>query len=644
MKYAQIEWNNGKPYSAEFQDVFFSEDDGVGETRYVFLQQNQLPQRWQGQSRFVIAETGFGLGLNFIVTLKTWLETAAADACLHYISIENAPVSSADIRRLAERWPELQSCYAELLRQYPPPQPGMHLVEFAGGRIKLHLLFDDVDQALQKIDCQADAWYLDGFAPSRNPAMWSASVFERVARCTRVGGTFATYTAAGAVRRGLADAGFVVRKVQGYRGKREMLNGAIFDKRCYIDEQPWYRLPDFRYRQRRVAIVGAGLAGLTAAWALIKRGWEVILLDQGANIAEGASGNPAGLLMPRLSQQPGRDACFYINAFAHAVRCLDDLEATAVRRFWSKTGAVLVDRADRLQRMCSAYAFTEDFIRYVERDATRQVTGIALNSDVLFFVDAGWVDVKLLCATILKKCGHALSYRQCAVSELRLDHGQWTIIDDDNDAVLTAECVIVANAAGAGQLAQLRWLPVGPVRGQLTFALPTMTSSKIRCPISAERYITPAVRGRHVVGASYDPEARSPHLSHCDHRSNIDGINRLVPSLVDSCAELSGRVAFRAVSRDRVPVVGCVPDYAAFESQYHDLHHGRPAKGYTAGAYWPGLYVSTAHGSRGLASCFISGESIAAMVCSEPMPVARDIVDYLSPARFIIRRLKRRGG
>jgi len=175
----------------------------------------------------------------------------------------------------------------------------------------------------------------------------------------------------------------------------------------------------------------------------------------------------------------------------------------------------------------------------------------------------------------------------------------------------------------------------------LTLLEPTHESRKIKCGISAERYITPAYEGRHIVGASYNLKDKSPELSAFDQAENISSINRLIPALLEQQSEQAGRVAFRAVSKDRVPLVGCVPDREMFEQDYQDLHHGRHSRHYPAGAYLPGLYLSTAHGSRGLASCFISGEMVASMICAEPAPVEKDVVDYLNPARFIIRRLKR---
>ena len=641
MKYAQIEWNKGTPRNTRFGDVYFSAGNGVEETRHVFLKQNELPQRWMQSDRFVIAETGFGTGLNFLVTMNAWSGSAPADASLHYISIEKHPVSPDDIARLAGRWPELESCTRELLQAYPPPVPGMHLLELAGGRVRLLLIFSDVEHALEQISHKVDAWFLDGFAPSRNPQMWSERVFELIGRHTRVGGSFATYTASGDVRRGLSKAGFVVQKAEGFGDKRDMLKGFIFEQRCYLADRPWFTVPAVAYKEKNAVIIGAGLSGLASARALIRRGWKITLIDRHADIAREASGNPAGLLMPRLSRTETLDSRFYLNAYVHAIQCLDRLQADSADQFWFNTGNVLVDDADKLKHICESHQYHEDVIRYISGNRTGETAGVDLERDALLLVNAGWINVKRLCDVIRRECADRLEYVQADISDISLQHGKWQISGENNNTVMMADCVVVANGSMASQFKVLEWLPVDAVRGQLTMSAATRESRKIKCGISAERYITPAFDGRHIVGASYNLNDDSAGMSAQDQAENINSINRLIPAVLAQQSRLAGRVAFRAVSKDRVPVVGCVPDIDRFEHDYHDLHHGRHARHYPAGSYLPGLYLTTAHGSRGLASCFLSAEVIASMICDEPAPVEKEILDYLNPARFIIRRLKR---
>jgi tRNA 5-methylaminomethyl-2-thiouridine biosynthesis bifunctional protein len=374
---------------------------------------------------------------------------------------------------------------------------------------------------------------------------------------------------------------------------------------------------------------------------LIKRGWKTTLIDRHADIAQEASGNPAGLLMPRLSQAETLDSRFYINAYVYAIQCLNRLQADSAEQFWFNTGNVLVDDADKLKNICKSRQYHENVIRYIDSNRTGETAGVDLERDALLLVNAGWVNVKRLCDAVRRECADRLDYVQADISDVSFHHGNWQIASENSNTVMMADCVVVANGSMAGQFKVLEWLPVDAVRGQLTMSEPTQESRKIKCGISAERYITPAYDGRHIVGASYSLNDDSAEMSTLDQAENINSINRLIPLALAQQSKPAGRVAFRAVSKDRVPMVGCVPDKDMFEQDYRDLHHGRHARHYPAGAYLPGLYLTTAHGSRGLASCFLSAEVIASMICDEPAPVEKDILDYLNPARFIIRRLKR---
>jgi tRNA 5-methylaminomethyl-2-thiouridine biosynthesis bifunctional protein len=206
--HATIEWRNNQPYASTFQDVYFSSDDGLAETDYVFLQGNQLLQRWQSLSSdtFTIIETGFGTGLNFLCAAQLWLENAPSHASLQFYSVEKYPIDLANKQ------------YAKLLN-------GTEIVTLFNNRVTLHLLIGEATEQLATIQQPADAWFLDGFAPSKNPDMWQASLFAQMAKLSNQSTTFATFTSAGDVRRGLTAAGFTVYKRTGFGKKREMLHG-----------------------------------------------------------------------------------------------------------------------------------------------------------------------------------------------------------------------------------------------------------------------------------------------------------------------------------------------------------------------------------------------------------------------------------
>nr|WP_256470340.1 tRNA (5-methylaminomethyl-2-thiouridine)(34)-methyltransferase MnmD [Sneathiella marina] len=220
------------PVSREFDDLYFSAENGLAESAFVFLAGNNLPHGWQQKSRFVIGETGFGTGLNFLAAWKLFDETAAPPHTLDFISFEKYPLRSEIIR------PHLQPYSAgfdgrlqKLLDRYPPIIPGFHRLVLSE-RVTLTLIFEDVNAAIPKLDTAGDmavdAWFLDGFKPATNPDMWHPALFAQMARLSRKGTRLSTYTAAGQVRRDLAAAGFTVQKAPGFGRKRHMTTG-IYD-------------------------------------------------------------------------------------------------------------------------------------------------------------------------------------------------------------------------------------------------------------------------------------------------------------------------------------------------------------------------------------------------------------------------------
>lgn len=231
MQFANIEWRENKgahyPYSLDFNDVYFNTDDGLAETEYVFIAHNQLQQRFSNPnlSNFTMIETGFGTGLNFLVVSALWLQLAPRDATLHYIGIEKMPLSPADLTRAQALWPQFTDISQALIKQYSTLKTGINHFSIAAGHIQLDLQADDIMLVLPQLSHIADAWLLDGFAPAKNTAMWSSEVFAQMARHSKIGTTFATFTSAGQVKRGLQAAGFEVGKHKGFGKKREMLSG-----------------------------------------------------------------------------------------------------------------------------------------------------------------------------------------------------------------------------------------------------------------------------------------------------------------------------------------------------------------------------------------------------------------------------------
>jgi tRNA 5-methylaminomethyl-2-thiouridine biosynthesis bifunctional protein len=323
---AKLGWRQGVPYSDVFDDLYFAREGGLEESRYVFLENNDLPQRWKNYSRFTVAETGFGTGLNFLSTLALWSESAPDYAQLHYISAEKHPFTKTDLSLALEFWPYLSRYCKELLKVYPELVPGYHRRELANRRVTLTLLFGDALELYTQLRAEVDAWYLDGFAPSKNPQMWIPKLFQQIARLSHPGTTFSTFTAAGMVRRGLQEVGFEVSKFPGFGAKRDMLRGVMGDPTQkqkavnHLSDTPWYDVPAQPIQTGTNAIVvGAGLAGISAAHALARRNWTVAVFERHNQFAQEASGNLAGIAMPRLTADMSAEGRFYLAAFLHSI-------------------------------------------------------------------------------------------------------------------------------------------------------------------------------------------------------------------------------------------------------------------------------------------------------------------------------------
>lgn len=640
MRYADISWSNNLPYSPGYDDIYYSDAGIREEAEYVFVQSNNLPGRFQGAKNFVIAETGFGFGLNFAVTLAAWHKNTVDEATLDYIGIEKHPVSPENIDRLSQTWPDLREYFDALLSCYPLPVRGKHTRVMCNGRVRLHLLFMDVQEALRDESYKVNAWYLDGFSPDKNAELWCADVFESIAQNSCANATLSTYTSAGQVRRGLIQAGFEVKKIKGYGKKREMTTACLVQEHKNKSTSPWYELPQQVTRGRSAAIVGAGLAGLTAAWSLLERGWRVTVIDRYSDIAQMASGNPAGLVAPRFSIDNPLDTEFYSCAFIYALHRLEILQSLSDDQFWFRGGTYSISNKHRTRKLKTSNDFAEEFVKF---PALNEIPEILRQHDgaLCLLPEAGWAMPYKICQAIIKHCSPGIELMSGTVTNLEREQDGWLLQDQSGETIKSADMVVIASGVDANRFDATSWLNINAVRGQVTGFPANEKSSDLKYAISFDGYVTPAYRGFHYTGASYVSNADNCELNADEHTENFNRLAHAVPSVFSVTDEPTGRVGFRAVSEDRVPVVGAVPDCHAFERNYSDLRHGKPVDKYCNAEYLPDLYITAAHGSRGMCSSFLSAEIIASMASSEILPVRRTVADYINPSRFIIRRLRR---
>ncbi len=644
--------------------MYYSREHGLAETRYVFLKQNRLPERFaklKALESFTIAETGFGTGLNFLATWQLWRETpGTAGSRLHFVSVEKHPLNKPDLERALASWPELAELSAALISSYPELIAGQHRVEFDQGRVVLDLIFADAAAGLQNLllsrhpdfvahNANVDAWYLDGFAPGSNPGMWSEALFDCIAALSKVDSSFATFTAAGFVRRGLQARGFNVEKIGGYGRKREMLRGCFAGhddlesteprpKRRIVENAAWH-LPPLQARPHSVAVIGAGLAGCHTAAALAKRGLQVTVIEQHETVADAASGNPQAILYTKLSHQDGHLNRFALASFLHACRFYRQ-QANLPGEFCGVLQ--LLNSATEAQRIKleSAFANQESWCEFVDSQRASELAGLPIDHPCVYFPQAGWLRPRELCRQLLSDANITLRTGQ-RVTHLIYDQG-WRLQCSDGSE-LNADAVVIANSHQAAELEQCAHLPLKRLRGQLTFLKADALRYLPEKVICHEGYLAPPVDDTMVIGASYDTKSTQPDIRGQDNTENLRKLSEALPSVaIETESGVTGaRAAMRCTTPDYLPLVGPAPIHTQQLGIFAPLR--KDAKGLirAPAACYPGLYLNLAQGSRGLTSTPLAAELIAAQLCHEILPLPLDLVRALSPSRFLIRSLIR---
>lgn len=607
---AEIDWQDGQPVSRAFGDVYFSRENGLEETRYVFLGHNRIEQRFaalEASASFVVAETGFGTGLNFLATWQAWEQHAPPDARLHFVSVERYPLTPADLEKALALWPELAPLAEALLAQYPALVTGAHRLVFDSGRVRLTLYFGEAQDAWSNLRFLADAWYLDGFAPALNPDLWLEQLIGQIALHSRPGATVATFTAVGAVRRALLAAGFAMRKVPGFGRKREMLAGEF----NAMDSAVPHR------KQSPLTIVGAGIAAALTARNLAERGREVRVFSAGNGPADGASGNPQAALYVKLGVDYGQEAQLALHALIHAQRTYQRYDPDHTR-FWHPTGLLQLagnDReADRQRRFLDRNRYPADILNPVNATDAQRLSGSSVQFGGLWFPNSGWLEPPRLCQRLLDhpriQCHYGYEVVQVAyVGE------QWQLVFANGEAHRSDEAILT----GGHQVANL--LPNGQdyrfraIRGQVS-QLPAAAIDGTDSVICGESYLNPIHGGYAVTGATFDLDKTHPEPLAESHQENIDRLSSWLPGIwaqgePPAKDSLPGRVSFRCTTHDYQPVVGAVG--ATDEPQ--------------------GLYVLTGLGSKGFALAPLLAEWLADVICGDPECLEPTLSDRLSITR-----------
>ncbi|MBA6095731.1 bifunctional tRNA (5-methylaminomethyl-2-thiouridine)(34)-methyltransferase MnmD/FAD-dependent 5-carboxymethylaminomethyl-2-thiouridine(34) oxidoreductase MnmC [Pseudomonas juntendi] len=648
LQHAQIDWDDqGRPHSRQYDDVYFAVNEGIEETKHVFLGQTRLAERFANlpaHSSLVIGETGFGTGMNFFCAWQLFDQHAPSGARLHFVSVEKYPLGAADMARAVRLWPELAAYTEPLLAQYVAVHPGFQQFTFAEGRVTLTLLIGDVLAQLPQLDAQVDVWFLDGFAPAKNPDMWTPQLFAQLARLSHSGTVLGTFTTTGWVRRSLVEAGFAMKKVPGIGKKWEVMSGAYVGA-LPAPGAPWYARTPATPGPRQALVIGAGLAGSASAASLARRGWQVTVLERHAAAAQEASGNPQGVLYLKLSAHGTALSQLILSGFGYTRRQLERLQRG---QDWDACGVLQLafDAKEAERQGKLAGAFDHDLLHALQRTEAEAVAGVALPAGGLFYPEGGWVHPPALCQQQLQHPGIRLVTHQ-EVIELRKVADQWQAWAGER-LLASAPVVILAAAAEVRRFDACAGLPLKRIRGQITRLPATVGSRALRTVVCAEGYVAPPRGDEHTLGASFDFNSDNLAPTVAEHQGNLALLDEISTDLAQRLGvatlnpeHLQGRAAFRCTSPDYLPIVGPLADAQAFADTYAVLARDARQVPQAPCPWLGGLYVNSGHGSRGLITAPLSGELLAAWVCGEPLPVPQGVAQACHPNRFALRRLIR---
>lgn len=623
--HAELDWSEAGPLARAAGDVYFSKEDGLAETRAVFLSGCGLPEGFEGREVFTIGELGFGTGLNFLAAWDLFRRTAPGSARLHFVSLEGYPLTRGDAQRSLAAFPELADLAGPLIEAWPSPRKGAHRRVFESGRVTLTLFQDEALAALRNMEMTADAWFLDGFAPAKNEAMWSQDVFAEIARMSRKGTRLATFTVAGAVRRGLAQAGFSVAKVPGFGRKRERLE-AVFDAEAPEPApSPFARTgPAFG----PIAIIGGGIAAASLVHALRSRGVTPTVFAEGG-LASGASGAPSGLFTPRLEAADRAHVRATLAAFDFAralYQTLPGFEGEGALRLGDKPEDK--SRFSRLADMLGA-----DFDR-VDEDQSVVRTGLT-------HAGAGlWMDkaARFEPTAIVNALFGETPVRDEAVSGLKHSGEGWQILGPDGAVLHQAQTVILACGAGLSRFSQSTGLAVEHTAGHV--AVFEGPGDLPRAPLAWGHYVSRTPSGDVLAGATHK-KGGEPGPADAAVDTLRAALAERLPAFEASLGALkSSWSGVRAAFPDRLPAAGGVPG-DGFEAVWREAARGGAMPQAGPSGLRAGLAVLGGFGARGFAHAPLLAEALVSDLFAEPSALEREGRQVLHPARFAFRALRR---
>ncbi|PJZ68170.1 bifunctional tRNA (5-methylaminomethyl-2-thiouridine)(34)-methyltransferase MnmD/FAD-dependent 5-carboxymethylaminomethyl-2-thiouridine(34) oxidoreductase MnmC [Leptospira perolatii] len=668
-----IDWKeNGTPVSKNFGDIYFSPENGLEETRHVFIDGNNLSDRLSLSNdsnipAFSILEIGFGTGLNFFATWKLWeeLRIKSPFSLLKFVSYEMFPLTRDEIEKAISCFPELSGVLEKFLPTYTNLVAGCNSFLFEVDRICLHLWIGDARSLLPDSSGKFDCFFLDGFAPSKNPELWEEELLFQIGKLANKGATFSTFTVAKSVKDSLSKAGFQLEKKKGYGRKREMLCGKMLGEQAFgtssaigtNSKKSAVLKNQFAYpitkqappkKETPILIIGGGLAGASVARSLAIRGYSIIVID--ANSPNQASAIPKAISHPHLTKFPSPTSLWTLRALGHSLRRYPYL---LQKEDFAISGTLQLETEEcsweRLTQGASNHSLPIEIAEELS-DSSQKSTLLSAKQRAMFFPSGFWTETPRLVENLFNH--RNIQKSSCTVKEIRKEDSNWMVLDQNGVEIACGSALVLANSIGIQKLLDSflgeSLFELSKVRGQLLEIEFSKGAGPIESNIGtepihvAEHYLTPLCEGKRILGSTFDefhleenPRSEDTQALLSFARNRFEGLN------LESVQEIREVVGIRSQTKDRFPILGPVPNPKQFKKIY--TGSGLPRnrnKEYEPMEPIQGLFVFGGLGSRGVLSSLIGGELLASVICNEPLPVENSLYSALDPARFLYRKIR----
>ena len=591
-KHQEVVWKDNLPYSSAYQDRFF-QDDAISEITNIFIEPNQLLERIKNGSRVHIGELGFGFGINFLVTAKFWLENNKNSDSLNleYLAIDEALPTKAQILKIINNFPELKEVSNIFLNSYDPSHNDSQRIYFPSLKIRLTLIQNDVESGLKNLlglaNNQIDAWYLDGFDPSKNKSMWSNSIFQYIKFLSANNATFGTFTSAGFVKRGLKKFGFKVNKVKGFGRKRHKLTGI---------RSPNPTVNIERNKKKKIGIIGSGIAASSAAYAAVQNGADVEIFELSDDIAAGASGNPIAAMYPRFSANDSPYSFLTAQSYFFAEKIYSQLPNA-----YKKTGLLFSHSNDyQKQWMTDMKNLNrEDLFETIDKQKMKKLYGFESNG--LLVKKGGYLFPKLICQELTSHPNIKISYNYCFNSWFK-NKSKIDIHFSNQEKKSGFDDLIIAN--GSSLERYVSGLKIS--KGQLV-GLKGNQQIDLDLPINSAGYILPMVDGITWIGSTHEREFENIEICYEAGRELIKRTNKNFNVSLQGSDDMQMTANLRVSSKDRLPLAGKIEK---------------------------NIYAIGGLGSRGFSLGPILGEHVASLINNSPSPISSGIALAIEPLRF----------